>query len=543
MSETETVNILPGPHGERLGVSLEELESNEPLLEGCAGNERRGVVIKRARDELAGRREDAGYARALELLDMLTPTSTHATWCKLRDELVRLKDNAAYLVGPECELVRVDTLGGIKSDAELVPKLHEECSRFVEDHWSRLDGFGHHLEDMMRRVNGGAKGGERARKYIVDMARFGSGVDDGLVLRVILAMYVETGMHREACAICEEIAGFEGEDRARMAGSTLVESVIDNILIRMSEEYVPDRDDVVVQQCIEVLKRRSDDLGLNQIPGQGTGIYQASRLAFNILARRKLRTAEEIDAWIARKYKLSYRFLNLGDRKIKRMLKTSARLVEHVSVHIKCDELARADPKLDCPEGVLDELERLIPIMEQKGLGEGRGIREWKGAVRGDALWSALSEARICLRFVDMPGVEAYPHIDNGGSADLRAGDCYIEILTPEDGTLFVSRQRIDDGRVAAHALEKIMEKSQLDSVGGRIAVMIVDCSRHVFGNPVLLDRLPAEIAKAPQLAGVFLALFENGRYRSSFVKNPAAASPVPQETVDMIAGALKARV
>ena len=122
---------------------------------------------------------------------------------------------------------------------------------------------------------------------------------------------------------------------------------------------------------------------------------------------------------------------------------------------------------------------------------------------------------------------------------DLRVGDCYIEVLTPEDGTLFVSRQRIDDARIADHALEKIMEKSQLGSVGGRIAVMVVVCSLHVFDNPRLLDRLPAEIAKAPQLAGVFLALFERGSYRSSFVKNPAAAMPVPQATVDMITGAL----
>jgi len=541
MSETETVNILPGPHGERLWVSLEELESNEPLLEGCKGNERRAGVIKRARDELAegGRREDARYARAFELLDMLTPTSSYGTWCKLHNELARLKDNAAYLVGPECELVLSDTLKSIKSDAELVPKLHEECSAFVEDHWSRLASFEHHLEGMMRRVDGGAKGGERTRKYIVDMARFGSGVDDGLVLRVMLAMYIEPGMYREACAVCEDIVAFEGEDRARMAGSTLVESVIDNILIRLSEEYSPDRDDELVQQCIDVLKRRSDDLGLNQIPGQGTLIYQASRLAFNILARRRLRTAEEIEGWIARKYPLSHRFLNLGDKKIRRMLEKSARLVEHVSVHIKCDELARAGLKSDSPEGVLDELERLIPLMEQKGLDKGRGMREWKGAVRGDALWSALSEARICLRFVDIPGVEAYPRIENGGSMDLRVGDCYIEVLTPEDGTLFVSRQRIDDARIADHALEKIMEKSQLGSVGGRIAVMVVDCSLHVFDNPRLLDRLPAEIAKAPQLAGVFLALFERGSYRSSFVKNPAAAMPVPQATVDMITGAL----
>jgi len=543
MSEMETVNILPGPHGERLWVSLEELESGEPLLEGCAGNDRRAGVIKRARDELAGRREDPRYARAFELLDMLTPTSNHATWCKLRDELARLEDNATQLVGPECEFVRADTLKGIKNDAELVPKLREECSRFVEDHWSRLADFGHYLEGMMRRVNADAKGGERARKYIVDMARFGSGVEDALVLRVVLAMYVEPGMYREACAVCEDIVGFEGEDRDRMAGSTLVESVIDNALIRMSETYVPDRDDALVRRFIEVLKKRSDGLGLNQIPGQGTEIYRASRLAFNILARRRLRTAEEIDAWIGEKYPRSYEFLNLGDRKIKQMLKTSARLAEHASVRIKCDELVKAGLKSACPDGVLDELERLIPLMVQKGLDKGRGIREWRGAVRGDALWSAVSEARICLRFVDIPGVEAYPRIGNGGSADLRVGDCYIEVLTPEDGTLFVSRQHIDDGWVSAHALEKIMEKPQLGSVGGRTTVMIVDCSRFVFDNPVLLGRLPAELARAPQLAGVFLAMFEDGRYRANFVKNPAAARPVQDATVAIIAGALGKRL
>jgi len=538
MSEPEAVNILPGPHGERLWASLEELESNEPLLEGCANNGRRAGIIKRAKDELVGRREDARYARAFELLDMLTPTSRYGTWCRLHDELARLRDNAAYLVGPECEPVLSDTLEGIKSDAELVPKLHEECSAFVEDHWSRLAGFEHRLEGMMRLVGAGAKGGERTRQYIVDMARFGSGVDDGLVLRVMLAMYIEPGMYREACAVCEDIVAFEGEDRVRMAGSTLVESVIDSILVGLSE-YSPDRDDGLVRQCIDVLKRRSDDLGLNQIPGQGKLIYQASRLAFNILARQRLRTAEEIEGWIARKYPLSHRFLNLGDRKIRHMLEKSARLAEHVSAHIKCDEQAGVGLKPDRPEGVLDELERLIPLMEQKGLDKGRGIMEWRGAAGGDALWSALSEARICLRLVDISGVEAYPRIENGGSADLRVGDCYIEVLAPEDGTLLASRRRIDDARIADHALEKIMERSQLGSVGGRIKVMVVDCSRHVFDNPRMLDRLPAEIAKAPQLAGVFLAMFERGSYQTSFVKNTAAAMPVPQETIDMITGAL----
>lgn len=543
MYETETVNILPGPHGERLWAGLEELESGEPLLEGCAGNDRRAGIIERARAELAERREDPRYARTFELLDMLAPTSSHATWCKLRDELARLRDNAAHLVGPECELVRLDTLKGIKSDAELAPKLHEECSRFVEGHWSAQLDFGRYLEDMMGNVNSGAKGGEAVRRYIVDMARFGSGVDDGMILQVMLAVYVEAKLYMEACAVCEEIAGFEGEDRARMAGSTLVEKVIDNMLIRMSEDYKPARDDGLAQRCIDILKKRSDDLGLNQIPGQGTLIYQASRLAFNILARRRLRTAGEIDAWIKGKYPRSYVFLNLGDKKIRQMLKTSARLAEHASVHIKRDELAKTGLKPGCPDGVLDELERLIPLMKQKGLDKGRGIREWKGAVRGDALWSAVSEARICLRFAGIPGVEVYPRIDNGGSADLKVGDCYIEVLTPEDGTLFVSRQRIDDGRVAGHALEKIMEKSQLGSVGGRTAVLAVDCSRFVFDNPVLLDRLPGEISAAPQLAGVFLALFEGGRYRTSYVKNPAAAHPVPQDTVDMIAGALGAGI
>ena len=294
MSETETVNILPGSHGERLWVSLEELESGEPLLEGCKGNERRAGVIKRARDELAegGRREDARYARAFELLDMLTPTSSYGTWCRLHNELARLKSNAAHLVWPECELVRMDTLQAIKSGAELAPRLHEECSRFVEDGWSRLSDFELYLENMMRHVGAGAKGGEAVRKYIVDMARFGSGADDGLVLRVILATYVEQGLYREACAVCEDILGFDGDDRARMLGSTLVESVIDGLLARLSASYNPRHDDTLVQKCIDLLKRRAGHLATIRDTGEGTMLHQASQLARDIRARRRPRTPE-----------------------------------------------------------------------------------------------------------------------------------------------------------------------------------------------------------------------------------------------------------
>ena len=294
MPETETANILPGPHGARPWARLGELGSGEPLLEGCAGNARRAGVIKRARDELAkgGRREDARYARALELLDMLTPTSSYGAWCRLHEELARLQSNAAHLVWPECKLVRTDTLQAIKSGAELAPRLHEECSRFVEDGWSRLSDFERCLEGMMRHVGAGAKGGEAVRRYIVGMARFGSGADDGLVLRVILATYVEQGLYGEACAACEEILGFDGDDRARMLGSTLVESVIDGLLARLSASYNPRHDDRLVRTCIGLLKRRAGHLGTIQDTGEGTMLHQASQLARDIRARRRPGTAE-----------------------------------------------------------------------------------------------------------------------------------------------------------------------------------------------------------------------------------------------------------
>lgn len=544
MSETETVNILPGPHGERLWVSLEELESNEPLLEGCAGNGRRAGIIERARAELADRREDAGYARALELLDMLTPTSTHGTWCKLRDELVRLKDNAAYLVGPECEFVRVDTLKSIKSDAELVPKLHEECSQFVEDHWSALARFGHNLEGTMRRVDEGAKGGERTRRYIVDMARFGSGVDDGLVLRVILAMYVEPGMYREACAVCEGIAGFEGEDKARMAGSTLVESVMDSLLIRLSESYDPKRDRSLVQKCVDILTARAKELGTMQHTGKGTLLHKASRLASNMRARRRLRTAEEIGAWIGERYRLSYEFLGLNDKKVRRMLETNASLAENASIRMHCEEIGKARRLPPVTGGVLDELERLIPLMRKSKIDTGRGSKQWRGDMRGTAMWSALSEVRIYMRLrLAGHSVEVHPSIEDGAKMDLLVGGCHVEVFSPEDGTLLLSRQWLDEGKIAELAVENIKKKSQPESVGDRAALMVVDCPHSVFDNPELRGKLDAAMEEKPQLGGVLLIMFRGDHYVSRFVKNPTAARPVPGATIDMISEALEGRL
>jgi len=546
MSETETVNILPGPHGERLWVSLEELESNEPLLEGCADNERRGLVIKRAKAELAegGRREDAGYARAFELLDMLTPTSSHATWCKLRDELVRLKNRTAGLVGPECDLVRMDILNSVKTGAELEPILHAECARFVEGHGSALLDFGHYLEDVMRRVSDGAKGGEAIRRYIVDMARFGSRADDGLVLQVMMAVYVEPGLHMDACAACEEILGFEGEDRVRMLGSTLVEDVLDGLLARMSRTYDAGRDDTQVRVCVGILKRRARSLGIGQETGDGTLLQQASRLLGNIRARRRLKTAAEIDAWIGSRYPLSYEFLNLGSQKIGGMLDASAQLVKNVSFQMTCDELAR-DRRMQCAqEGALDEIEFLVARMHKAGIGTGQAFKDWKEAMRDKSLWSTLPEIRIYLRLrIAGHDVEVHAPIGGGGNVDLRVGDCDIEVLSPDDGTLFLSRQQIDDEALARRALGKIMTKRQLGSVENRATVLVMDCSHVLFGNPRLREDLASRITEEPRLAGVFLALFGGDCYQAHFVKNPAAATPVPDGTVKMIAGALEKRL
>jgi len=546
MSETETVNILPGPHGERLWVSLEEIESGEPLLEGCAGNDRRAGVIKRARAELAegGLRGDTRYARAFELLDMLTPTSNHATWCKLRDELARLSSDVVRLVGPECELVRMDTLRGIKSGDELASRLHAECSRFVEGSWSSQFDFGRYLEDMMRHVSSGAKGGDAVRRYIVDMARFGSGVDDGMILQVILAVYVEARLYMEACAVCEGILGFEGDDRVRMLGSTLVEGVIDGILVRLSGSYDPRRDDRLVQTCVELLKRRARHLNMRQDAGQGTLLKQASRLATNIRARRRLRTAEEIDEWISGRYPLSHRFLNLGRGTISGMLKSSARLVENASVIMECQDLAKARHMQCSQEGALDEIEGMIRKMHEIGIKTDQAFKKWKEAMRGKPLWSTLPEIRIYLRLrIAGHDVGVHAPLDGGGNIDLRLRDCDIEVLSPDDGTLLLSRQQVDDAKIAMRALGKAMGKSQLDSVEGRTAVVAMDCSHFAFNNPELRGLLAAKIAERPQLAGVFLILFRGDHYESDFVKNPAAARPVQDATVAMIAGALGKRL
>lgn len=53
MSGMEGANVVSGPRGGGLWAGLEELESNEPPLEGCASNARRAGVMGRARAALA----------------------------------------------------------------------------------------------------------------------------------------------------------------------------------------------------------------------------------------------------------------------------------------------------------------------------------------------------------------------------------------------------------------------------------------------------------------------------------------------------------
>jgi len=545
MSEMGSVNILPGPHGGEMRARLGEPGPNEPLLENCAGNERRAMIIQRARDDLAGRGcwDDASYARAIELLDMLTPTSGHAAWCKLRDELVRLGDGTARLVGPECELVKSDTLRGISRDSELVPKLREECSQFLRDHWSRLSDFERSLEGMMRDVDGRAKGGARTRECIVDMARFGSGADDMLVLRVILAVYVESGMYAEACAACEDILGFDGEDKNRMVASTLVERVVDNILLRLSEAPAKDPDGTLVRRCVGILKRRSDDLGLNRVPGRETDVRGASRLASSIIARRRLKTAEEVDTWIRVRYPLSYEFLNLGDM-AGRLLETGPRLVEHVSAYMRHEELVEAGRRSHRPKGALDELERLLQLARERGLDRGRGFKEWGGAMGRGAPWGAISKARICLRLsLEGTGAELRPPTDNGASADLRMGGCHLKVLALGEATPSASRQRVGGADLASSELERVLDGSRPDSAGDRTEALIMDCPPAAFDSPWLRRLVSSKIVGVPRLAGAFLVMFRGGRYRSTLVKNPAAARPITRETADAVVEALKTKV
>ncbi|MDD9826414.1 MAG: hypothetical protein OXU86_06575 [Thaumarchaeota archaeon] len=542
MSEMERVNILPGTHGEGLWVRQEALESNEPLLEGCENNARRAEAIQRIRDELAqgGYGDRAGYARAFELLGMLTPTSSHGTWCKLRDELVRLGSKSACLVEHECELVRSDTLRRIRRGDELVPKLREECSRFLEARESHLHAFALRLEDMLRHVGDDAKGGEGVRRYTADMARFNSGADDGLVFRMIFAVYIEQGSYDEACAVCEEIVEFDGEDRDKMAASTLVERVVDSILIRVSESYAPERDDKLVQRCVDLLMRRSRNLGLNQSPRGGTRLHQASSLASNILARRRLRTAEEIDAWIRGKYPKSHRFLRLDSKSLGRMLESDARLAESASIRIRRDELAKARRKPRVPSCALDELERLITRLHERGIDAGQEFGDWDRNVRGASLWDALAEIRICLRFrLANRGVELHPAIGGGHHMGLLVDNCYVDVPPPEGGAPMLSRRLLDDERAAGSTLGRIMGDRRLDHVGDRAAVLLLDCSWVAFGSRRLRDRLASALAEKPQLSGAFLILLENSRYESAFVKNPAARMPVPQDTVEMMARVL----
>lgn len=80
--------------------------------------------------------------------------------------------------------------------------------------------------------------------------------------------------------------------------------------------------------------------------------------------------------------------------------------------------------------------------------------------------------------------------------------------------------------------------RPRLDSFGKRAAVLVMDCSPQAFGNRELLGRLSSSMASRPQLSGVFLMLFENGRYRTHYASNPMAGMPAAQATVDLISRA-----
>jgi len=180
--------------------------------------------------------------------------------------------------------------------------------------------------------------------------------------------------------------------------------------------------------------------------------------------------------------------------------------------------------------------------MRESGIETEQAFKK-KGAMRARSPRGALPEIRIRPR-LGLAGHAVGAHVPLGGEGniDLHVGACDIGVLSPDDGTPLLSRQQTGD-RGARQAPRKIKTKRQLDPAEARATVLAMDCPHVLFGNPQLRERLAPGMAKGPQLAGVFLALLDGDGYRTHFAKNPAAATPVQEETVEMIAGALGTRL
>ncbi len=397
------------------------------------------------------------------------------------------------------------------------------------------------LSFMLTYVSKDVTVGEATKRHILDMARFGSGIPDEFIDAVMTTLYLDRSLYGEACDICGAMVDFGGADSQRIAASRLPESIIGIILAPM-ERCRPENADSIVRRCGTILEQRSGALGLGLALAHyhGDALKSARELEFDIMQRRRVYSADELNSWILDQRPLSHGFLHI-EKHIGQMVASKSDLARHISAQMGIYRQAQKQNLRYYPNGALEELETTLKTMKKLRIDPKLGSKPWTHGIRASELWKMLLEINLYAHCAShFKNIKPCPTIADRGCLDLLVEDCYIEAYFPLDLLLTTA----DSARLDAASIPdlccRIMDKKQIEYFTGEQSILAVECDWGEFYSKDLRKLLHDRLQRRPGLGGILLVKHVDMHYNTFFIRNDCATTPLPPDTIDRICLALQ---
>jgi len=533
-----------GPHSPTGGTAADEKEpmrGNHPKID-------LRKTLTDVRDALKGSKRPV--EDVLSLLGRMDAGSSPDAWDELFYGLVALGEKKpADRVAEACRHVRLRAWREIDGDTAL-----SEVRPMLDQFALTVDDAEDALRTMLLAMSNAARRplqpGYAMRVFIVNMARFGSTVDDRVIRAVVEELYVRRGHHGHVCDMCEDMMAFKGLDKLRMASSTLVEDLLGAVLARMQYAgtrvpspyahggvypLLPDLGSSLrgrtLDRCAAILGHRAKHLGLavTPAPPKGSVLSWAMALALGISARRQAYRPAELAEHARLLHPRSYRFLRLGHpHALSRLADPGSQLAQNILLAMTSERLEGSGTPMRFGQDALGLLDVLLECMDRSGHGADLAItKRWRAGIRGSRLWGSLLDMEMRLRLRATGSAVPAGLGSAGGGAALDIDGCRIETRSAMDDMPPARGSAAQAGDPSSIVARAISGQARLAGTG--TTVVIVDCPAEVFPDlGILAARLEPPMSSGDHPAALCLVRRDGGLYAHKFLKNPSSQAGVP---------------
>lgn len=553
MNLARGVHGVPSPDSPPSPKSGTAPARKEPMLPARPKGGSRQQELDHLRAALKEKKGPSGTL--MSHLEGMSPDSPVESWDRLFFELNVMRETGlADRIAVVCREMRRAAWTSASNDDDILSHILPMFAQFGYAGDDAAESLRFKLASMSSTVNVGLKPGEKMRAFMVNMARFGSMVDDRTIRMAAEEFYVKRGHLGRLCDICEDILRFSGRDRDRHMASTLVEDMIVAVLAELqgvrSRAYASSMDgglfpliayigehlpDEVLDRCVRLLVRRANSLGLAVPPAPNGDIcfLWAPALAHRISARTQRFGPDEIARHARRHHRRSYRFLGLNrSGAMSQLRERGLALAESASSEIALRGLAGLRDALPTGQAALGLLDLLQERTERMGIDVSPAVtRRWRSGMRGSRLWGSLLEMELHLRLrVANASVLATPAPGGQGVA-LELDGCRVEAYSPLDGSVPERGRGARAGGPGPGGAAGLPWHAWRGGEEGRI-VLVVDCT---VAAPAGLDAVagmpPMALDSAGQPGALCLVRREWGRQERRILKNPHSAPQVSSAT------------